>query len=60
MYPLAVAGVGSVLFMPVEVFGPKYLSFFIMMFLMNINGTLLSWIAGVVTRPPAKRAAAYA
>lgn len=60
MYPLAVAVVGFVLFMTFDAFGPKYLSFFFMMFLMNVNGTLFSWIAGVVTRPPAKRAAAYA
>lgn len=60
IYPLAVAFVGFILFMTTDIFGPKYLSFFFMMFLMNVNGTLFSWIAGVIARPPAKRAAAYA
>ena len=60
LYPLVVAIIGFVLFMTTDKFGPKYLSFFFMMFLMNVNGTLFSWIAGVVARPPAKRAAAYA
>ncbi|KAF4955238.1 hypothetical protein FSARC_11911 [Fusarium sarcochroum] len=60
LYPVGFAVVGFAIFMATDVFGPKYLSFFLMMFLMNINGTLFSWIAGVISRPPAKRAAAYA
>lgn len=60
LYPIIIAIIGFVTFMNTNVFGPKYMTFFFMMFLMNINGTLFSWIAGVVTRPPAKRAAAYA
>lgn len=60
LYPIAFATVGFVVFMTTNDFGPKYMTFFFMMFLMNINGTLFSWIAGVVTRPPAKRASAYA
>ncbi|KAF6803029.1 major facilitator superfamily transporter [Colletotrichum musicola] len=60
LYPAAVSVIGFVAFMTTDIFGPKYMTFFFMMFLMNINGTLFSWIAGVVSRPPAKRAAAYA
>lgn len=60
MYPIAVAIVGFVVFMTQDSFGPKYMTFFFMMFLMNINGTLFSWIAGVISRPPAKRASAFA
>ncbi|KAF9878000.1 major facilitator superfamily transporter [Colletotrichum karsti] len=60
LYPAVVSIVGFSVFMTTNVFGPKYMTFFFMMFLMNINGTLFSWIAGVVSRPPAKRAAAYA
>lgn len=60
IYPIIVAIIGFITFMNTNIFGPKYMTFFFMMFLMNINGTLFSWIAGVVSRPPAKRAAAYA
>lgn len=60
LYPIIIAIIGFITFMNTNIFGPKYMTFFFMMFLMNINGTLFSWIAGVVTRPPAKRAAAYA
>ncbi|KAH7112098.1 MFS transporter-like protein [Dendryphion nanum] len=59
-YPIIPAIVGFILFMTTTSFGPKYFSFFLMMFLMTMNGTIFSWIAGVLTRPPAKRAAAYA
>ncbi|KAF4848406.1 putative transporter [Colletotrichum siamense] len=60
LYPAVISIIGFVVFMTTDIFGPKYMTFFFMMFLMNINGTLFSWIAGVVSRPPAKRAAAYA
>ncbi|KAH9863675.1 hypothetical protein J1614_009607 [Plenodomus biglobosus] len=60
IYPIVPAITGFILFMTTTSFGPKYLSFFLMMFLMTMNGTIFSWISGVLTRPPAKRAAAYA
>ncbi|KAJ3525593.1 hypothetical protein NM208_g11573 [Fusarium decemcellulare] len=60
LYPIVVSIIGFVVFMTTDIFGPKYMTFFFMMFLMNVNGTLFSWIAGVISRPPAKRAAAYA
>lgn len=60
LYPIGISLIGFILFMTTTSFGPKYLSFFFMMALMNVNGTIFSWIAGVISRPPAKRAAAYA
>ncbi|KAF1843099.1 MFS transporter-like protein [Cucurbitaria berberidis CBS 394.84] len=60
IYPIVPAITGFVLFMTTDAFGPKYFSFFLMMFLMTMNGTIFSWISGILTRPPAKRAAAYA
>lgn len=59
-YPIPVSIAGFILFMNVSAFGPKYFSFFLMMFVLTMNGTIYSWIAGVMPRPPAKRAAAYA
>ncbi|PSN64740.1 MFS transporter-like protein [Corynespora cassiicola Philippines] len=59
-YPIPIAIVGFIVFMTTSAFGPKYFSFFLMMFLMSMNGTIFSWVAGVLTRPPAKRAASYA
>jgi len=41
-------------------FGPKYFATFLFIFVFAMNGTIYSWIAGAVPRPPAKRAAAYA
>lgn len=41
-------------------FGAKYFSTFLFVFVFAQNGTIYSWIAGAVPRPPAKRAAAYA
>ncbi|KAG9936654.1 hypothetical protein KCV02_g6068, partial [Aureobasidium melanogenum] len=40
--------------------GPRYLSFFLMMFVFTINGTQFAWISSSIPRPPAKRAAALA
>lgn len=60
LYPIVPAITGFILFMTTNAFGPKYFSFFLMMFLMTMNGTIFSWISGVLTRPPAKRAASYA
>lgn len=60
LYPIPISIAGFVLFMNVSSFGPKYFSFFLMMFVLTMNGTIYSWIAGVINRPPAKRAAAFA
>ncbi|GMF71961.1 unnamed protein product [Aspergillus oryzae] len=44
----------------VDGFGPKYFSFFLVIFVFAMNGTLFTWIATSIPRPPAKRAAAIA
>lgn len=59
-YPIPIAITGFILFMTTSSFAPKYISFFLMMFLMVMNGTIFSWIAGIISRPPAKRASAFA
>lgn len=41
-------------------FGAKYFSFFLMVFIFAMNGTIYAWIANCVPRPPAKRAVAFA
>ncbi|KAL2816503.1 major facilitator superfamily domain-containing protein [Aspergillus granulosus] len=60
IYPIPITIVGFVIFMSTEVFGARYFSFFLMVFVFAQNGTVYSWIAGAIPRPPAKRAAAYA
>ncbi|KAJ5912952.1 hypothetical protein N7504_001835 [Penicillium tannophilum] len=60
VYPIVVTIVGFVIFMTVGSFGPRYFSMFLMVFVFAQNGTLYSWIANAIPRPPAKRAAAYA
>lgn len=59
-YPIPIAITGFIVFMTTSDFAPKYISFFLMMFLMVMNGTIFSWIAGIISRPPAKRASAFA
>lgn len=59
-YPIPISIIGFVLFMTTDSFGPKYFAAFLMMFCLNINGTLYSWLASSIPRPPAKRAVAYA
>lgn len=59
-YPIPVTIVGFVIYMTTNSFGPRYFSFFLMVFVFAQNGTVYSWIAGAIPRPPAKRAAAYA
>lgn len=61
-YPIPITIIGFVIFMtvPKEEFGPRYFSMFLMIFVFAQNGTLYSWIANALPRPPAKRAAAYA
>ena len=53
-------GTGLVIFMNTDAFGPRYFSFFPIVFILTQNGTMYSWVAGALPRPPAKRAAAYA
>ncbi|KAJ5765495.1 hypothetical protein N7520_005054 [Penicillium odoratum] len=60
VYPIVITIVGFVIFMTVGSFGPRYFSMFLMVFVFAQNGTLFSWIANAIPRPPAKRAAAYA
>ncbi|KAF9883553.1 hypothetical protein FE257_003192 [Aspergillus nanangensis] len=60
VYPIPVTIIGFVIFMTTTGFGPRYFSFFLMVFVFAQNGTVYSWIATAIPRPPAKRAAAYA
>lgn len=60
VYPIPVTLVGFIIFMTTDSFGPRYFSLFLMNFTFAQNGTLYSWIANSLPRPPAKRAAAYA
>lgn len=60
VYPIPITMVGFIIFMTTESFGPRYFSFFLMVFVFAQNSTVYSWIANVIPRPPAKRAAAYA
>lgn len=60
VYPIPITIIGYVVFMTTESFGPRYFSFFLMIFIFAQNSTVYSWIANAIPRPPAKRAAAYA
>lgn len=60
IYPIPITIVGYVIFMATDSFGPRYFSFFLMIFVFAQNSTVYSWIANAIPRPPAKRAAAYA
>ncbi|KAM5475643.1 hypothetical protein MauCBS54593_001335 [Microsporum audouinii] len=60
VYPIPITLVGFVVFMAADGFGPRYFSFFLMVFVFALNGTLYGWTASAIPRPPAKRAAAYA
>ncbi|EFE38077.1 MFS transporter [Trichophyton verrucosum HKI 0517] len=60
IYPIPITLVGFIIFMTTDAFGPRYFSFFLMIFVFALNGTLYGWIASAIPRPPAKRAAAYA
>ncbi|KAJ5676142.1 hypothetical protein N7462_009039 [Penicillium macrosclerotiorum] len=59
-YPIPLTIIGFIIFMTTDGFGPRYFSMFLMIFVFAQNGTLYSWIANAIPRPPAKRAAAYA
>ena len=60
IYPVPITIIGFLIFMFTNSFGPRYFSFFLMIFVFAMNGTCYSWIANALPRPPAKRAAAYA
>jgi MFS family permease len=60
MYPIPVTIVGFLIFMFTDSFGPRYFSFFLMMFVFAMNSTCYAWISNAIPRPPAKRAAALA
>lgn len=60
MYPIPIAIVGWIIFMTTDSFGPRYFSFFLMVFVYAQAPTLYAWISTSIPRPPAKRAAAYA
>ncbi|KAL4967813.1 major facilitator superfamily domain-containing protein [Aspergillus stella-maris] len=60
MYPAPIAVAGFVLFMaPISTFGVRYFSMFLMLFIYSMNSTITAWLATSISRPPAKRAAAY-
>lgn len=60
VYPIPLTIAGFIIFMATDGFGPRYFSFFLMIFIFAMNGILYSWIANTIPRPPAKRAAALA
>lgn len=60
VYPIPITIIGFLVFMFTDSFGAKYFSTFLFIFVFAQNGTIYSWIAGAIPRPPAKRAAAYA
>lgn len=60
VYPIPITIVGFIIFMTTDSFGPRYFSFFLMIFVFAQNGTCYGWVANAIPRPPAKRAAAYA
>ncbi|KAL4784217.1 major facilitator superfamily domain-containing protein [Aspergillus varians] len=60
IYPAPIAIAGFAIFMsPLTAFGARYVSMFLMLFIYNMNNTISAWIATSISRPPAKRAAAY-
>ncbi|KAJ5206575.1 Major facilitator superfamily domain general substrate transporter [Penicillium cf. griseofulvum] len=60
VYPIPITIIGFVIFLKTDSFGPRYFSFFLMVFVFAQNGTLYSWLASSIPRPPAKRAVAFA
>ncbi|KAJ5788761.1 Major facilitator superfamily domain general substrate transporter [Penicillium paradoxum] len=60
VYPIPITIAGFIIFMKTDSFGPRYFSFFLMIFVFAQNGTLYSWLASSIPRPPAKRAVAFA
>jgi len=60
IYPQPLVMAGFVIFMTTSSFGPRYFSFFLMVGVFALNGTIYAWISNAIPRPPAKRAAAFA
>lgn len=60
VYPIPLVILGFSIFMATDSFGPRYFSFFLMVFVFAMNPTIFSWISTSLPRPPAKRAAAIA
>jgi len=60
VYPIPLTIIGFIIFMVTDTFGPRYFSFFLMIFVFAQNGTCYAWISNAIPRPPAKRAAALA
>ncbi|KAI7012960.1 permease of the major facilitator superfamily, partial [Hortaea werneckii] len=60
MYPIVPVIVGSLVFMFTDGFGPRYFSFFLLIFVFAAFGTIYAWISNTIPRPPAKRASALA
>lgn len=60
VYPVPLSIIGFIIFMVTDGFGPRYFSFFLMIFVFAQNGIIYAWIANAIPRPPAKRAAALA
>ncbi|KAJ5401125.1 hypothetical protein N7465_011614 [Penicillium sp. CMV-2018d] len=60
VYPIPITIIGFVIFMKTDSFGARYFSFFLMVFVFAQNGTVYSWLASSIPRPPAKRAVAFA
>ncbi|RDW70904.1 uncharacterized protein DSM5745_08415 [Aspergillus mulundensis] len=56
--PLAVAGY-AIYMSPVSSFGARYVALFLMLSVYSMNMTANAWLATTISRPPAKRAAAY-
>ncbi|KAF2009750.1 MFS general substrate transporter [Aaosphaeria arxii CBS 175.79] len=59
-YPAFIAIAGFLIFMFTDSFGPRYFSFFLLIFVFAQNGVIYAWISNAIPRPPAKRAAALA
>ncbi|KAN0076382.1 Major facilitator superfamily domain containing protein [Elaphomyces granulatus] len=60
IYPMPITIIGFTIFMTTNSFIPRYFSLFLMTFVFAMQGTLFSWVASSIPRPPAKRATAYA
>ncbi|KAL4802382.1 major facilitator superfamily domain-containing protein [Aspergillus unguis] len=60
IYPSPLVIAGFVIYMsPVTTFGVRYFSMFLMLCIYSMNMTIMAWMATTISRPPAKRAAAY-
>ncbi|CAH0059303.1 unnamed protein product [Clonostachys solani] len=62
MYPLPISIVGFVIFMTADqaMFAARYVSLFLMPFVSASAVSAFSWVSSSISRPPAKRAAAFA